>query len=379
MASPYGETIGEMKLILVSRASDEESRERVRRALLDENHDVLRVYSSETLPDGSKMILADTTIRTGETEEGVKNVCVTETLGYDEHGDVNDAIRSVLPSVYEPFRRIQSLLHPAAGPTALLIDLLASPGSHFFLACVFLLPQDPTPLEHTLFRVLEATMPIVSVGDSTTSLRTQSSSFPSPTRRQLQPTHTVPELVYTLFRSPQERDRLRREAAAGFLSWWSAERANVSCQVDQVDVVAADSFYGSDKSRELQQSDALSSTPLFRALPMPVLDPLHHTMVFSPLTLLRPLLHRMAQWTLDTAVRGGWRCNQYTKVPCTPACMEPAEKRFSSPKTCSLKIAKIPASDWNGPHWTWGGIARGVAGFAAITVIWAGLVWATTI
>ncbi|KZT54980.1 hypothetical protein CALCODRAFT_499163 [Calocera cornea HHB12733] len=369
MSSPYGETIGEMKLLVVSRLSDAEPRERVRRTLLEENSDVLRVHAPESLTDGRRVTCADTTMRTDEIEEAGKNVSVTEAIGYDEHGDVNDAIRSILSTVYEQFRLIRPLLNPAAVPTPQLIDLLASPGSHFYLACIFLLPHEPTPLEHTLFRVLEATMPIVSIDiPEGTSHRVQSTSWPS--RRQLQPTHTLPELVHTLFRSPQHRDRLRREAASGFVAWWTSERES-----SLGDVVAAGPDSVCTQARE-PHNDA--SSPLsFRALPMPVLDPLHHSMIFSPLTLLPPLIQRMMmRLALSTAVRDGLRCSSYAEPPVSStACIAQTEKKISLKPFASVKAV----SGRDGPCWTWRSVVRGVAGFAAMTAIWGALVWATTV
>ncbi|KZO99134.1 hypothetical protein CALVIDRAFT_596249 [Calocera viscosa TUFC12733] len=368
LASPYGETMGEMKLLVVSRLSDGEHRERVRRTLLEENSDVLHVYAPETLPDGRRTTLAGSTMRTGEIEEGAKNISVTEAIGYDEHGDVNDAIRSILSTVYEQFRLVQPLLNPTAGPTPQLIDLLASPGSHFYLTCIFLLPHDPTPLEHTLFRVLEATMPIVSLDVGSTSSYHVEASSSSHSRRHLHSTHTLPELVHLLFRSPQHRDKLRREAASGFLTWWSAERESA---LEDVVATGPDSVFIPGREPHRDTSSPLS----FRTLPMPVLDPLHHSMLFSPLTLLPPLFQRMTRLALSTTVRDGLRCTNYPDPASSTPSIAQDEKKNSFQPFASVN----PDSDRDRPCWTWGRIVRGVAGFAAMTAIWARLVWATTV
>jgi len=162
----------------------------------------------------SRVLRASTDWRRGEPLRNVEIVALD--------GDLDPTT-----IIEQPFRALNDILQPDAGPSDVVNNLLAAPNSGLWTAMVFLTGGVPTPLDNEIICSLASQIPLIVLSKLSTPADPDPFPHPSPT---LDPNlssfapRTALALRTGLFRSPETLASLRREAADRFMRWREVQR-----------------------------------------------------------------------------------------------------------------------------------------------------------
>ncbi|CAL1710120.1 unnamed protein product [Somion occarium] len=236
-ATQYGKTLGDVKLLVLSRAGA--NAEEFLRVLADEQcEDYVDVGTWENLTDhqNSRGNIHRLNISTDwiehsdrhglEKYEPAKNIEVTQLPDYDLDDDPDELLGSILERVHDPFQSMLSLVNFDQPPNPLLAQLLASPSSPLYTALLLLLPSSLTPFDYQVISELSLHVPLIIFPSSALdTLRLHSHPRSSGTLH-LSLFHPDSPHAFrtTLIHSPETLASLRLEAVDRFLRWREVER-----------------------------------------------------------------------------------------------------------------------------------------------------------
>ncbi|KAF6751192.1 hypothetical protein DFP72DRAFT_1071739 [Ephemerocybe angulata] len=205
--TPYGQTLGEVRLLVLARQGHAvHGRGFLASLLLDNNEDVVEVGEWEDPADrvqwagnyddevdeemvqlgkaGAKVLRASTdwiehTDAHGlEKYEPMRNVEVVELPSYDVLTEGNTLIEHLKNVVHAPFHSVSEILHPDSQPSAVLANLVGSASTPLLTAFILLLPSAMTPFDRRIVDTLGPHVPIIVLPASAVSSASTFSSYP---------------------------------------------------------------------------------------------------------------------------------------------------------------------------------------------------------
>ncbi|KAI8989020.1 hypothetical protein BD414DRAFT_322872 [Trametes punicea] len=239
--TPYGQTLGELRLLLLGPKSTDTSA--IASQLVDDNEDVVEVgiweeesRTGKTARGKRKAVLRASTdwvehrdAHGLERIEPARNVEIVELPQYDPHTEADNIVDRVLPVIHSQFHEVMSILNHEHPPDGTIAHLLSSSSSPLYTALVLLAHPSVAHTEKALVDALSPHIPVIIL-PSPTSMTMQSHpsnrSYPifSPHASAFRPA-SLDALRKGLFRTPSTLAALRAEAAARFLRWREVERA----------------------------------------------------------------------------------------------------------------------------------------------------------
>ncbi|KAH8112844.1 hypothetical protein DFH11DRAFT_1689732 [Phellopilus nigrolimitatus] len=219
--TPYGQTLGEVSLLLVGPAGAGTAH---LAAFLADMDDVLDAGAWEPVEGGGARILRCSTDWIEERDphglerfEGTANVSFLEFDGFD--AAEKNVVENVLRHIHDVFRDVRSQLDNSPS-SPLLHSLLASSHSPLHTALIYVTATPLTTQDHTIISALASTIPIIPFS---TSCSSTALSF----ARHLS---IQPKLS---FFQPRSRSRhSAQEAADRFMRWREVERAVADRDLD---------------------------------------------------------------------------------------------------------------------------------------------------
>ncbi|KZT63144.1 hypothetical protein DAEQUDRAFT_783064 [Daedalea quercina L-15889] len=260
LPTPYGQTLGDLRLLVLASRRAAASTAALVAHLLEENDDIVELGVWEEEAFGADDAAPRVTALRASTNwvehrdahglehtEPARNVEVVELPGYDPSDDAETILGRVLPAIHSPFQQVSEALHPEYAPSAILANLLSSGSTPLYTALILLLTSSPTLMEKSVLDALSPHVPVIVLPplpahptypfQTTYPLSNTSSAYSSPiySSGSNSPCTTAslsffrpatPHALRTgLFRTPETLARLRGEAAARFLRWREVERA----------------------------------------------------------------------------------------------------------------------------------------------------------
>ncbi|KZT08052.1 uncharacterized protein LAESUDRAFT_724035 [Laetiporus sulphureus 93-53] len=261
--TPYGQTLGDVRLLILAPRHAASSVSTLVSQLIDENDDIVDEGAWEEEDRGHfagriAVRRASTTwveLRDAhglEHTEPARNIELVRVPGYDAEDAAETILGRTLPLVHAPFHQVLEALNPEYGPSTVLANLLSSACTPLYTALILLLTSSaPTQTERNLLDALSPHVPVVvlpplasessypfySSGYSSYPISIASSAYASPQHpagshspitsapiSAFRPT-SAHALRLGLFRTPETIAHLRGESAARFLRWREVERA----------------------------------------------------------------------------------------------------------------------------------------------------------
>ncbi|KAK7692982.1 hypothetical protein QCA50_004623 [Cerrena zonata] len=231
--TPYGKTIGDVKLLVLSRSGVDA--EDFIRVLADEQcEDYVHVGPWENLDldylglEGSGRHISISTdwvehedVHGLERYEPQRNINITHLPEYDSHDDPDRLIEAILERIHEPFQSTVSLLNMDQPPNPLLAHMLASSSSPFHTALLILLPNAPSSLDDHIISELSLHVPLIIFPSNIFNPRMNRSGSPLLSTFRPESAHAF---RHGLFHTPEVLGTLRLEAVDRFLRWREIER-----------------------------------------------------------------------------------------------------------------------------------------------------------
>ncbi|KAL5492874.1 hypothetical protein ACEPAI_4322 [Sanghuangporus weigelae] len=319
--TPYGQTLGDLSLLLVGPSGGGKT---ALAEFLADGDEILDVSEWEDI-DGGRVLRASTDWIEEydphglERFEGAENVSFTELDGFDYAVNPKCVAERVLKHIHDTFDDVRSQIESKPSST-LLHSLLSSSHSPLYTALIYVTATPLTEQDREIVSILSSSIPVILV--CTAALSSSVTSFSHgvaspPKLASFQP-HSQLSLRTGLFCSPQTISTLRIEAADRFMRWHEAERcveniippirsenklysftgqrrstvtrySSEAEEIDKWNKAAWEVMLSEDVARRLRQtrssekpvssldSSSLANSILFRETPCftPSLDPLH--------------------------------------------------------------------------------------------------------
>ncbi|PAV18180.1 hypothetical protein PNOK_0666600 [Pyrrhoderma noxium] len=224
--TPYGQTLGELSLMLVGPAGAGKT---MLAEFLADSDDIVDVLEWEDV-EGGRILHASTDWVEEhdphglERFEGSSNLSFFELDGFSSSENPDVVVENVLKHVHNVFNDVHEQL-PNTPSSPLLHSLLASPHSTLITALIYVTATPLTTQDHAIIAALSSKVPVIPF--STTSLSSPLSfsryEGTPPRLASFQP-QSHPALRTGLFRSPQTVASLRNEATDRFMRWREVER-----------------------------------------------------------------------------------------------------------------------------------------------------------
>ncbi|TEB32764.1 hypothetical protein FA13DRAFT_1731279 [Coprinellus micaceus] len=195
--TPYGQTVGEVRLLVLARQGAKVGGGRgfVANLLLEDNDDVVEVGEwEEPVRGGLENEEEEEMVLLGKTGAKVLRASTDWVEHADAHGlEKYEPARNVevceLPGgthspktsrglSKHPFRAVSEVLHPDSQPSSVLANLVGSASTPLFTALIILLPTSLTPLDRHIIDSLGPHIPIIVLPASALSRASTSSAYP---------------------------------------------------------------------------------------------------------------------------------------------------------------------------------------------------------
>lgn len=308
--TPYGKTLGSLRLIYLSRSSKgTSSAENFTIQLLD-TPDIVDIGSWEQTDYGRLMRASTDWIEHYDPHglekfEPSRNVEIIEIPGYDQNDNIHEMLRRIKSLIQEPFHTLSDVFVHKPQST-LVAQLLSASSSPLFNALILALPPSPSNIEEEIIDALASQIPVILLHRPSSrhhyrTIQKLASFRPS----------TVMALRTGLFRSPDTISSLRLEAAERFLEWREVEETVGAIQKRrrkrQTLVTLSKASWESELESQLSQQvamrlrdEVLAPPPEDNLLPDVSLDPLHlRSLFFFSLSLLGPLQSQISRAAIN--------------------------------------------------------------------------------
>jgi hypothetical protein len=311
--TPYGKTLGDIRLLAVGIGSADPTASPVASILLEGNEDVVDVGPSEVMNDGLMVRASTDWIEHNDAHglekfEPTRNVELLDVSKLVSTSEPDIAIARILSIIHDPFQDMLGVIDPMCPPSTLLSNLVSSPTSPLYTALVVFSPS-LSHRDRAIIDGLGAHIPVILLPAAPRSLRLPVSAFrPSSTQA----------LRAGIFHSPETLNLLRGEAAERFLRWREIERAARSVHEARKDARSQnsvawdkaawetewDATLSRDVARRLREDTITASSSHLPAksthcIPV-VLDPFYiPSLLMFSLSLFAPLKDSISQLSLS--------------------------------------------------------------------------------